>query len=438
MVIEQLGTTPTSFIPAPAPELLNLSRVCKVLRALTLPYVLQDITLLNDEKSGSSVLAVLNSSDAGLVQNLHYIGVMAMAPDSSDGIPEEFQLKPSPEHLPNSVEQVLSSLAMLPNLAKVIVEFRCGKTAEEDEEIYGGSYNIYEESETNDEILTSENTDAFRSLMERSYKALTQNATLSIKHLELRNMVAKRCSAWWSVDFLSVLQSLCSFTISLRGGNNGAGWCINKVEAYLDFITMLDNVFFQHLSNVKHLCFSATEDGPPGLEGEMNHARLPLHGNSMPMLQTLELRHVFISKELATFINFHGGSIKTVRLHACYSGLGDCLSFGPISWEEFFFIAAAENFRCLRTFDVGPSSLESADPESIGETYWNHKEVMRAKKLREEEFPGRRMFEYRCLDDKYGMLFEDKELTFQRFQDGRDHAAWELLSKVLKKNAEAE
>jgi hypothetical protein len=226
-IIKHLEPTSTSFIPTPPQNLLSLSQVCKVFRILSLPLLLESITLQNEERSGSSILALLNSAYAEHVRNAHYIGMMKI-PESLDSREKE----PSPEDLPVSVEQVLSSLAKLPNLEQVTVQFVCGQTADEDGNDYERSYNDFEllEAEADEEIQESEKTSAFRSLMERSYRALSRNPASSIKHLELKNVVAKKCPAWHLADFHALLRGLSSFTISLSGGENGAGWQINTVE----------------------------------------------------------------------------------------------------------------------------------------------------------------------------------------------------------------
>jgi hypothetical protein len=149
-IIEQLDLASTSFIPVPSQDLRSLSRVCTVLRTVTLPYLFKRITLLNETKSGSSVLTILNSAYAEHVRNVHYIGIMAMpeSPNCRDGPVEG----PSQDHFPEPVERVLSSLTRLPNLERVTVQFACAKTAAEDEEIYRYNYDIYGELETDEQV----------------------------------------------------------------------------------------------------------------------------------------------------------------------------------------------------------------------------------------------------------------------------------------------
>ncbi len=126
-IIEQLGLTSTSFIPAPSSDVLSLSRVSRVFRTLTLPYLLRDVTLVNIGKSGFSVSLILGSPYAKHVRTLHYIGIMPTAPDPFVER-EEAARQPSQDDLPESAKHVLSNLDKFANLERLVVEFRCGKT----------------------------------------------------------------------------------------------------------------------------------------------------------------------------------------------------------------------------------------------------------------------------------------------------------------------
>jgi hypothetical protein len=422
-IIENLDMNSTSFVPAPSQELLSLSRVCKVLRVLVLPFMLKTITLLNEEKSGSSVLAILNSPYRKHVQHVHYVGVMPM-PEAAI---MSFQpgKKPSVQDLPESVEQVLSSLNRLPNLERVVVDFRSAITEEEDSETYGSSFYDFDDPESEEDVLEEERTVSYRSLMERSYRALIRNSPSTIKHLELKNVSAKKCSAWKLPGFLSLLEGLTSFTMSLRGGNNGAGWHINMEQGYLDFIENLDDCFFRHLSNVKNFDFAASEDAPPGIPDGLNNAALRLLGEHMPQLQNLSLRHIFISTSLAAFITSHGNTLEFVQLTKCYPG------FGPEdepSWSQFFRSIASQDMKSLRAFEIAPTDLERLEDDE-----WRADTVKRSEDLR-NQFPERRMYDYKHLDDKYGMVFDTEDEAFGRFEDGSDHTSWERLREVIRKN----
>lgn len=424
-IVEQLDHASTSFIPGPSRDLFNFGHVCKAFRDLAIPYILRDLVLLNDERSGSSVLAIFKSSLAKLVHSVHYIGVMEVP--SKDRI--ENAPKPSPEDLPLTVEQVLCSLNRLPNLERTVVEFRSAKDAVENKSIYEGSYDYFEELESYEEALGSEKRDAHRSLMKRSYDALARNPASTIRNLELRNSTPKWYSSWEIIEFQALLNQISSFTISLRGGGNGVGWQINKVPAYLTFVESLDSFFLEHLLQTITLRFSATIDGPPGLPGGLNNAGLPLKHDQLPNLRRLDLKHVFISSGLTGFIANRRRLLEEVRLDKCYSGLvyNDVPSDVALSWGDFFSYIAESEIIALRRFEVGPSDCE-AEPIPEPNTY-DYDRIVRSKKLL-ENYPGRRMFDYKCTHDEYGSLYET-ELNEEKFEEGADHASWDHLVTML-------
>lgn len=429
-IIEHLDLDSHTFIPGPSSDLLNLSGVCKALRTISLPYLFRNVVLLSEEKSALSISTILNSPYAEHVRTLHYIGITELASDPSLQDDEPART-PSPDDFPDSVAYVLSNLAKFANLERLIVEFRCGKTEDEDEDIYGDSYNIFEEPEDDEGTIEAEKEDTFRALINRSYDTITQNPLGTIKDLELRNVIAKRCSAWDSDRFKDLLKGLSTFTISLRGGDNGAGWQINMVPAYLSFVENLYPWFFESMKDLKHLQISCSTAGPPGLPDGMNNAALPLYEDNLLNLESLELSHIFISTGLAAFVTSHSKSLRTVLLDHCYSGIDEnnCAEDVAISWGDFFTTIASVDLSNMQVFDVRPSDLETRRPPKPGEA--DHENAREAKELR-EKFPGRRMFDYKHVDDKYGMLF-DSDLGFERFEEGTDQAGWEQLCAALGK-----
>ncbi|KAJ4381477.1 hypothetical protein N0V86_002836 [Didymella sp. IMI 355093] len=430
-IIEQLNfssrdLTSTYTVPTPSRDLLNLGRVSSVFRALTAPFVFRDITLLNDEKIGSSVSAILDSTQARHVRSLHYVGIKAM-PDDPEAREDPVE-KPSPKDFPESVYKVLSSLSRFQNLDRLTVRFACDKEEEEDVSIYLNSYYTFEEPEDLEKVLEAEGLEAYRSLMMQTYRALARNTKTTVKHLELRNVVAKECSAWRLDGFRALLEGLVSFRINLRGGDNGAGWKINKTEGYLDFVSQLDTYFFRHLTNVKYFSFAATHDGPPGIRRDMNNAVLPLLEEHMPQLQSLSLRFVFISGNLADFITAHGDTLEKIVFTECYS---QWPAEEAITWGDFFFSIAAKSMKALLDFDIERTDLEYLMP--VEETDWRYHEMARVKLLR-DRFPGRRMFDYKHIDDKYGMVFDSRDKAFERFQEGSDHRGWSQVCKIIDQN----
>ncbi|KAG9197357.1 hypothetical protein G6514_001841 [Epicoccum nigrum] len=160
--------------------------------------------------------------------------------------------------------------------------------------------------------------------------------------------------------------------------------------------------------------FYATTDGPPGLPGGQNNTGLPLKEDQLPNLRSLELKHVFIDSGLAGFIANRRSLLKEVRLEKCYSGLvyNDVFEDVALSWGAFFSVIADSEMTALRRFEIGPSDCETEpipEPNSFG-----YSRLVQSKELR-DDYPGRRMFDYKCVDGKYGTLFAT-DLNEEKFE----------------------
>lgn len=163
----------------------------------------------------------------------------------------------------------------------------------------------------------------------------------------------------------------------------------------------------------------------------MNNTALPLLGQYMPQLQSLSLEYVFISSDLAAFITSHSDTLESIWLNQCYSDT-EWPETNTITWGAFFSSIATKDMKALSVFDVAPSDLERLYPRD--EKHYRHQEAVRAQELR-ERFPARRMFDYKHLDDKYGMVFDSEEKAFERFENGSDHLGWGQLCRIADRNS---
>jgi hypothetical protein len=150
----------------------------------------------------------------------------------------------------------------------------------------------------------------------------------------------------------------------------------------------------------------------------------------MPQLRNLHLEYAFISGDLAAFVGAHSSTLETVRLNHCYSGWG---SEDGVCWGDFFRSIASHNIGTLKNFDVGASDLERLEITEKDDYYYDM--TVKSEELR-EQFPERRMYDYKHLDDKTGMVFDSEENAFERFESGSDHAGWQQLCKVIGRNVE--
>ncbi|KAH6420646.1 hypothetical protein HBI14_080860 [Parastagonospora nodorum] len=191
-----------------------------------------------------------------------------------------------------SISRDLLSLSQLPNLEHVIVQFAWTKYPSTDEGMHRDEYNSTEE-------LQGQGTDVeFRSLMLQSYEALARNPPSYIKSLEPRNVLAHTCSAWNTAEFQESLKELSSFSISLQGGDNGAGGT--------RFLLLRTSENYDAFSS------ATTDDGPPAIQEDTRISALRLCEMHMPQLRRLELESVFISQSLSAFIPAHGDTLESL------------------------------------------------------------------------------------------------------------------------------
>jgi hypothetical protein len=389
-----------------------LRQASRVLHELVAPMVFGAVVLKNNETSGRNFRAISRHDNpmpiAHLVKTVHFQAELSVPPSHvlRDAQDDPGPTPPTDSEFPEDLKAILENLGAFPSLEKLVVEF---VDKEDQYDIY-----VYEESEGLDDIETEEQTHSWRSLMRKVWAAISRNHG-TLRTLEIKPLMPKQVSVWTDEEsgFRELLSGLESIKITAKGGDNGAGWCINTADGYLSFGESLGSLFFDHLQSVTRFEYVATDDGPPGLGSEgFRHYRLPLAAGQMPKLKELALECCFISTWLADFIRDHSSTLETVILTNCYSG-ADCglAEGGKVWWNEFLDSIADSGMQRLRRFDV--------------------------KHTEQQEDYGGQLLKYASLDDKYGMLFvkeEDDEFMYEERpnQVESDLAAWERLNKSLK------
>lgn len=137
------------------------------------------------------------------------------------------------------------------------------------------------DDESQEEVVKAEGKEAWRALMKRVWDAVVEDPPSGLKHLEVRQMTWKAASTYNSKAFHACFGHLETFSLSIHGEENGAGWNVDMLEGYPILMAKLDVIFFDHLRNVRILVLKAPAEGPLGLEGEP-HAPLALREGQMP------------------------------------------------------------------------------------------------------------------------------------------------------------
>ena len=435
-------------------------------RHLLAPYIFASVELRNENKCGASLNALATGQHAHLIKEINYYG---SAPSNSK---KESESRDSPDNaeksqqnagsvlvkgldvnesassfmdgtsesksfwkvagiLPESVEMVLSNLQRFPCLELLTIEF---------------SYTLYDlpegmdlcsEEETKEQIEADEETQAWRALMAKTYDALANNKEIYAKSLELRDLIYKRPSTFTNQSFHDFLGHIEKFSLSLRGEDNGAGWKTNRAEEYSAFASKLDMFFFNHLSQVTSVTIKASKEGPLGLPSANSWSLVPLalEKNQMPYLKELHLEYIVLCPQLTDFLIGHTATLERLSMHHCFVETIGTMTEEDLSWDRLFNSLYDAGFSKLRQVEILPLDL----PLLVGAYIQDYETRTRDKndilhitnQILLDSDPGRRLFAYTIVDDKYGMLFPNEEEILNSLRNGKDQVSYDrLMQKV--------
>ena len=258
--------------------------------------------------------------------------------------------------------------------------------------------------------------------------------------MEIRKFVWTFTEPYERQRFQQFLSRVEHFSLSVRGGENGAGWCVNTCDGYLECVAKFDELFFDHLASVTSLTLGAHEEGPIGLEG-MRHARLALKKDQMPLLKSLHLEHIFICQELVGFVISHTDTLEQLTLDDCNSSVNGLQDNDAFYWDHFFGAVHKGDLKKLSHLEIRPYNAPLTFDEAMYRKYRSPR--------KDSEEPGdvqqirrvlsgdarRRVFGYAMLDGKYGACDNDEEENQAAFERGEDQFAFDRLMEQVNANA---
>lgn len=429
-------------------DLMNWSCTSVYFRNLLAPYILKTVKLRNDEKSGASVDAILKSRHGDLVKEMYFLGTIPPGMANPDGddkddepLAEGFYKNPEEAEeenerpimitLPPVVDTLLSHLHQFPNLESLSIGFTYP---------YESPFDEYHEAEG---IMDNENPEAARAwkaLMTTTYATLLRNKAPQLRAVEIRKFVWTFTEPYESPNFHNFLSQVEHFSLSVRGGENGAGWCVNTCDGYLECVARLDDLFFDHLASATTLTLRAPVEGPIGLEG-MRHARLALKKEQMPLLKSLHLEHIFICQELVDFVIGHTNTLEQLTLRDCNSSVNGLQDNDGFYWNHFFDALHAADLKGLSHFEISPHNapltMEEATDRDFNRSPQERAEPDNVQEIRRvlSADAKRRVFGYAVLDDKYGACDIDEEENHAAFERGEDQVAFDRLMANVNANA---
>ena len=392
--------------------------------------------------------ALLKSQHGELVREVYFLGSippdMANLDDNNEDdepLPEGFhkesdepgeeEEKPTTVTLPSVVDNILSDLSQFSNLESLSIGFTYP---------YDNPFDEYYEAEGVDVSADLEAVRVLRALMMKTYETVLCNKAPQLRALEIRKFLWTFTEPYESQTFHGFLSHIKHFSLSVRGGDNGAGWCVNTCDGYLECVAMFDELFFNHLESATSLTLQASPDGPIGLEG-MRHGRLALEENQMPLLNSLRLEHIFICQELVDFIASHTDTLERLILHDCNSSVNGLQENDPFYWSHFFDALHGADLKQLSYLEIEPHNAPLTFDETMVRKYNSVRsedsepgEVQQIRKVLTAE-KKRRVFGYVQLNDKYGACDEDEEENQAAFERGEDQVAFDRLMTKINANA---
>ena len=425
-------------------DLMNWSCTSRYFRNLLAPYIFKNIKLRNDEKSGASVAALLKGPHGDLVKEIYFLGNIPDTYDDNEHdepLPEGFhKISDEAEEeeeesvtitLPPVVDRLLSDLDQFSNLDSLSIGFTYP---------YDNPFDEYYDAEGIDANENPEAARAFKALITTTYETLLRKKVPQLRVLEIRKFVWTFTEPYESQTFHECLSHVKHFSLSVRGGDNSAGWGVNTCDGYLECVARFDELFFDHLASATSFTLQAPDLGPIGLEG-MRHARLALKGQQMPLLKSLRLEYIFICQELADIIASHADTLERLTLHECNSSVNGLQENEPFYWNHFFDALHGADLKHLSHLEIQPSNASLTLDEATDRSY-NHVPTERAEPENVQQIrqvistdKKRRVFAYATLDDKYGTCYEDDEENQAAFERGEDQVAFDRLMATVNANA---
>ena len=177
----------------------NISRTSTSLYKLLSPYFFRSITLRNTKKSGRALQYLLSTSQVVNIKTLHFKCKMP-------GGKEE--VSPSIEKVfPTEVNDVLSNLSKFPRLATLIIDLGLYSHCD-DVYDYDGDDDDLEmvgENESEEEIKMTEKQKRYRSLVEKTLKAISTTCSDGVREFILKQFPI-RTNSLFSESFNEVRQ----------------------------------------------------------------------------------------------------------------------------------------------------------------------------------------------------------------------------------------
>ena len=411
-----------------------LSQTCKFFDDFLAPRAYRCIQVRSTERSGSALLALAQGPRAKHVKRIQYT-VTNPGNDADGGDDTSTSQTSSSESdddeivvLPKSVQDALSHVSQFPTIKTVAVSFKFVWSLEHGENLVlawpvEGEEEEYPDGDVSDLDISRGVT--WSRLVRESFTAIAKNTTVERLVIDQLPPHSHKSVGYFCGSFFGFLETLEAFDLTLWGFDNGAGWEANRHWSYQKLCDNLDNHFFRNLNKVTSLRFGTYDGGVLGGNGWTCPHGLK-SADQMPLLKHLRLKRIILCEDLRTFLVTHIRTLETIYFEDCW---GDLTDDENGSWDGLFTAiikTAPQKLIEVKIYPDGPirNDYKRQDDQEDAETI----EVMI------EQDPGRRIFPYASVDDKYGMLFEGEEENRSKFFEGKDQKAYDELMAIAEVN----
>jgi hypothetical protein len=245
----------------------------------------------------------------------------------------------------------------------------------------------------------------------------------NITKLRFVDLLPKRASIWYSDEWVSMLQRLTHFDVSIFGAKSGH-WHGNAMDGFAVFIDEFPIFIARYLTNVKHLRLEASSLSPFGTDvNNCGQAPFALH-TPASALHSLELKNIIISIEVIGYLREIAGTLRELTLHNCMCQTSE--EGSDVEWAEVW--DTVSNFKVLRRLTF----LQDKRPPlvSLEDDYRIAKRMVKKNK-------DRIVWRYVEYDLWQGTVREDGDANVQEVARGRAYEKYCDLQQTLMERREA-
>lgn len=420
-------------------DIMNLSVTCKRLRNHLLPRVFATVLFSNDTRVSDSAL-VAARAHGKYIKKLRFIAYDPPEDNASEDVKATESAKYISAVIPETALELFRADSMLlPNLDRFVIRF--AHNFDKIIEVYGQDYERYQFYFFDQEIgisvsgrktvcePLSEDNSNMLCLWANTYQALSTNWTTPT--LEIEQWPPHKSSTFDTEEWRAYLGRLERLEISILGLDNGVGWATSTCTGYRDDIGKMKQYFFDYLSSVRTLKFTAAEVSKIGNTGNC-HMDLPFGVDTMPALENVELTNIFMGRQLLEFLKAHSAHLRTVVIDGSAATYDhETRGRDDLSWADFFVLLAKTHFVVLSSFDLRTEAPPKNWRTSEFLESSQYVEELKAMYELQEKHPHLRLFEHSWVSDKYGDPMRDEKRYVRCFQDGRAQAAYERFMGMI-------